>query len=82
MTNKELVEKENFFHIFVENHLKIYPEERINTFGLCEEIDPLKAMKLFAISNEIKNAVLEENIQSWMNPVLTDLHKTAEELKI
>jgi hypothetical protein len=80
MTNLELVEHKEYFHIFIENHLKIYPDERIDTFGLTEEICPLSAFKLFKIAEEIQTAVLTDSIKPWMTKILEDLKNTANEL--
>ena len=46
---RECFKRKDIFHVFIENHLKQYPEERINTGGLTEEIEPLSAMKLHAM---------------------------------
>ena len=54
MTNKELVLSEDYFNVFIENHLKIYPKDRLN---VPEKIDPLKAMRLFQFSEKLKQAV-------------------------
>lgn len=73
MTNKELVQREDYFHIFIENHLNIYPEERINTLGISVEIEPISAMRLFSISSKIKEAVIEDKIEKWMENIIKDL---------
>lgn len=82
MNNKELVQHSKYFHIFIENHLNVYPEERINTFGLTEEVDPIAGMQLMGFSNTIKEEVLKDNISSSSLSILKDLHATASKLNI
>lgn len=75
---RECFKRKDIFHVFIENHLKQYPEERINTGGLTEEIEPLSAMKLHAMLEHITKQV--ENNYFEMDDILLDILETSKEI--
>lgn len=78
----KLVSDNNYYHIFIENHLNIYPEERIETGGLTEELDPISAMRLFEYSKQLKERVLKAIHNKYDIELLNDLLDTQTKLNI
>jgi hypothetical protein len=73
---RNLASSDKYFHVFCENHLKQYPNERINGFAGTENVDPLTGMRLFSISENLKN--IEDS--KLPERIIHDLLQTATEV--
>jgi hypothetical protein len=71
-TPQELVNRSDYYHVFVENHLRYHPEERLPIFGLKEQIDPISAMKLYIDAQSLKKKILK-NKKTIVNSFMSDL---------